>query len=94
MSKLIENPSVIFKCHRLSEQEITAGQSLNQVQVQVIENLIAKIAEEKLYLPYTPDAPQQYLQQEAHLRGQLDVLNFVLQTSAESGRLLTLGNGN
>ncbi len=78
MAYLIDND---FSTYYLTDDEETQGQMLTLTQRQVIQNLLAKAAEEKINLTYTPESKEIFLQQEASLKGQMDILRFLLASS-------------
>ena len=65
----------------LSEMEYRTGTTLNVYQSQVIQNLIADCAEEKINLKFDPNNPVNFAQQEAALTGKLEVLRYILECS-------------
>ena len=73
-----------FTSFSLSEDEQKAGATLTSLNVAFIQNLRAQIAEEKLNLAFLPNDILTYTQQEAHLKGQLDALNYILAANEES----------
>lgn len=75
-----------FTTYALSADELKAGQILTSLNVSVLQNQRAQIAEEKLALKFTPNDVQSYLQQEAYLSGQLDLINYILAAHEESSQ--------
>lgn len=73
-----------FQSWTLSPEEFLQGGILTSLQRQVIQNQIASVAAQKINLPFTPAEPLTYAQQEAHLRGQLDALSYLLTLSEEA----------
>lgn len=71
-----------FNRYELNEDEQRAGQALSLSNQAVIQNLIATIAEEKLHLVLDTNNITAYAQQEAYLRGQLDILRHILDLSS------------
>ena len=78
MADIIPNT---FTTYELTEEEAIQGAILTVSQKQIIQNYRANIAEEKLSLNFDPSNPQLFIQQEASLKGQLDVLNWLLDSS-------------
>ena len=78
MSHLIPN---LTSSYFLTDEEVEEGSKLTITQTQVIQNQIATLTQEKLLL--TPDNTniQNYVQEEAYLRGQIDSLSYLLTTS-------------
>jgi len=78
MSHLIPN---LLSSYFLSPEEEEEGSKLTVTQTQVIQNQIAELTQQKLLL--TPDTTniQNYIQEEAYLRGQIDSLNYLLTSS-------------
>ena len=71
-----------FNRYELSDDEIKAGQAFTLSNQAVIQNLVATIAEEKLHLVLDATNITAYAQQEAYLRGQLDILRHLLDLSS------------
>ena len=71
-----------FNRYELNEDEQRVGQALSLSNQAVIQNLIATIAEEKLHLVLDANNITAYAQQEAYLRGQLDILRHILDLSS------------
>ena len=71
-----------FNRYELNEDEQRAGQALSLSNQAVIQNLIATIAEEKLHLVLDANNITAFAQQEAYLRGQLDILRHILDLSS------------
>lgn len=76
----------LFQSWNLSPEEFLQGGLLTSLQKQVIQNQIASVATQKINLPFTPSEPLAYAQQEAHLRGQIDALTYLLTLSEEAER--------
>ncbi len=62
----------------LNSTEYKAGCALTHLNLAVIQNLIADIAEEKLALKFTPNDVLSFAQQEAELAGQLSILKHLV----------------
>lgn len=80
-----------FNKYELSPEEVRAGQALTLTNKAVIHNLLAEIAEKKIRLVLDPQNMQEYIQQEAYLTGQFDILNFLLDSSESTQIPLSLG---
>jgi hypothetical protein len=65
----------------VSESELVSGSILSAMQIAVIQNLRVDIAEQKLNLTFTPNDVLSYTQQEAFLKGQLEILLHLIDTS-------------
>lgn len=70
-----------FNRYQLSDEEQRAGAAFSLSNQAVIQNLLATVAEEKLHLVLDPQNITAYAQQEAYLRGQLDMLRHLLDLS-------------
>ena len=81
MSTKISNT---FTTYELTEAESQKGYQLNDLNRAVLQNLRCSIAEEKLNLVFTPNDILSYTQQEAHLKGQLDVISHLLAMSEDT----------
>lgn len=91
MSHTITNT---FTSHKLSEEESRLGSQLTQLNVAVLQNLRSTTAEEKLNLVFTPNDVLAYTQQEAYLKGQLDLLTYLLTTNEDSQKYHTISERN
>ena len=68
-----------FTRYQLDEVQTILGFRFNQLQIAVLRNLQATIAEEKLALEFDPEHPTKFLQNEAYKKGQLELLSYILQ---------------
>lgn len=78
-----------FQSWTLSPEEFLAGGLLTTAQKQCIQNQIASVATQRINLAFTPDKPMEFAQQEAHLRGQIDALSYLLTLSEEAENQLS-----
>ena len=78
-----------FQSWNLTPEEYLQGGILTSLQRQVIQNQIASVATQKINLSFDPSNPQGFAQQEAHLRGQIDALSYLLTLSEEAESQLT-----
>lgn len=81
MSHPINNP---FTSYKLSEEEARNGAKLSSLNIAVLQNLRSTTAEEKLNLVFTPNDVLSYTQQEAYLKGQLDLLAYILDANEDA----------
>lgn len=72
---------LIFSSYTLTQEEQLAGETLSALSIQVLHNLRSRLAEQKLYLPFTPNDVLAYAQQEAFLTGQLELLTFLIDSA-------------
>ena len=78
---LSPNPNSLYASYDLNESEYLEGCLLSQTQRARIQNLRMETIEQKLNLTpsdLTAASKESYWQQEAYLRGQLDVLTTIL----------------
>lgn len=88
MSQLIQST---FARYAQTEQEQLAGSVLTHDQKQFIQNQICTIAEERLAIIPEPNDYTSFIQQEAHLKGQMVALQYLLDCStASEDQLLAL----
>ena len=73
-----------FTSFELNAEETKLGCVLTTLNVAKIQNLRSQIAEEKLNLVFTPNDVLSYTQQEAYLKGQLDILSHLLAENESS----------
>ncbi len=78
-----------FNRYDLSHEENTSGHILTLSNQAVIQNLIAEKAEAKLSLALDPKNIESYIQEESYLKGQIDVLTYLLNMSAYSVDITT-----
>ncbi len=77
----MDNP---FQAIDLSARDEANGQILNSLQKAVLQNQRAAIATQKINLVFTPNDVLSYTQQEAFLKGQLDLIEYLLDASLAS----------
>lgn len=68
----------------LTPQEFRSGVSLSLSQKQVIQNDVADISEQLLSLSFNPSNPQQFLQDDSFLKGQLAFAKLLLARAEET----------
>ena len=78
------NPTNQFQSWNLTPEEFLQGGLLTSLQKQVIQNQIASVATQKINLTFTPADPLSFAQDEAHLRGQIDALSYLLTLSEQA----------
>jgi len=79
------NPKLnTFSSYNLTQEEEKSGSQLSSLNVAMVQNLRSSIAEEKLNLVFTPNDVLSFTQQEAYLKGQLDILSFLLNQNEDS----------
>lgn len=77
-----------FSTFNLTERESLDACILNQLQKMWLQNLKADVAERLISLEFDTTNPLQRLAEDAELKGQLKILNYILITSAESEQQL------
>jgi hypothetical protein len=82
-----------FTQFQLSDEEELSGMTMSHTQLMVIQNLRAEYSIRKLNLVYTPDAHQQYLQEEAEISGWLNCLNYIMDCN-ENARQAAINAAN
>jgi hypothetical protein len=70
-----------FASFSLSEEEELSGRILNGMNILVLQNKLAQIATQKLNSKCTPQNVAEYMQEDAYLQGQLDILKNLLEDS-------------
>ena len=78
-----------FNKYEMTEEESQRGNILTLSNQAVIQNLIAEKAEAKLSLQLDPANFNAYIQEEAYLKGQIEILQFLLNMSAYAETNLT-----
>lgn len=67
-----------FTSYKFTEEEMTLARQLTPEQRCYYQTLAADAAQEKLGIMFDPYKPRLFVQQEAYLRGQIDILNMLL----------------
>jgi len=70
-----------FTSYSLSDEAVIEGSILTIGQTQVLQNLLATTAEQKLALEYDVANPNSFIQEEARLKGWIECLRYQLDTS-------------
>jgi hypothetical protein len=83
MAEIIPNS---FTSYILTDAEMVQGSILNSLQMQVLQNRLAIIAEAKLHLRLDPDNVTVFAQELAYKQGQLDLLTELLEVSDFSSK--------
>jgi hypothetical protein len=73
-----------FAAFKLTAEELLNARHLAAEQRAYYQTLLSDAAEEKLGLMLDPYRPLLFTQQEAYLRGQIDILNMLLNESNET----------
>lgn len=73
-----------FSRYELTAVEQRTGMILNDSQLAVLHNLRVDYAEQKLNLVFTPEKVLEFTQQEAFLAGQIQLLGYLIDASAEA----------
>ncbi len=72
--------------YSFTEDELTVAASFTDLQQMYLETRLAEIAQERVNLSYNPDSHEskdRYILEGEYLRGQLEVLHLLLNTSQE-----------
>ena len=67
-----------FNKYLLTEEETKSGHILTESNKAVIQNLISDAAQSKINLVLDPQKINEYVQQESFLKGQIEILNYLL----------------
>ncbi len=70
-----------FQVFELSDTEIATGSIFSNLQIQVLQNRRALVAEEKIALDYDPENPGNFIQQEAAKKAELQLLTYLIDCS-------------
>lgn len=70
-----------FSEYELTTDEARSGRTLNQMQQMVLQNQISEISKQILALEALPESYATFIQQDAYLKGQLAILQFLLDDS-------------
>lgn len=77
-----------------SDTEELGAQILQGANIQWIQSLIAKSAQEKLNLDYDPLNPLRFAQQEARIKGEIQILQYLLSCSENAVATLATTSQN
>jgi hypothetical protein len=86
MSTQITNTFTTFE---LSDKEALQSAIFTTLQLQNLQNQLANAAESRLALEFDANNPSDFLQQEAFLKGQIELLKFLIDGSAMATEELT-----
>lgn len=78
-----------FTTYDLDDAAVLQGSVYNELQLQVLHNHLATYAEEKIALDFDPEKTLQFAQDEASLKGKLELLQYLIDASTSSLELLT-----
>ena len=77
-----------FTSWELSQVEEEQGSIFTTDQIHVLRNRLSVLAEDKLRIQFDPQNPQEYMQQEAYKRGQLEEIESLLFTSEAAEQMI------
>ena len=75
---------------KLSDEEQLDGFRLGTLSLSVLQNLRADVAAEKLRLEFNPLNPNDFIQQEAYKRGQLDIITYIINEALDANRVIKI----
>lgn len=78
-----------FNRYEMTEEESKGGHLLTLSNQAVIQNLIAEKSEAKLSLQLDPANINLYIQEEAYLKGQIEILQFLLNMADYAANTFT-----
>lgn len=84
----------IFTSYKLTPMEELTGTILTPQQAAVLANKLATIAVSKLAIKFDPTNPALFTQTEAYERGQMDVIQWLLDSSEAAQESLRTGVAN
>lgn len=67
-----------FTEYELLDSEIKLGAIFTEANRAIIQNLIARAAQDRLALTYDVNNPMSFIQREAELQGQIGILTYLL----------------
>ncbi len=73
-----------FVSYEFTPEEIVAAATFSDLNRMYLQSQLAGIAEQKLALVFDPANPLQYAQEEAFLKGQMTMLQFLLDHNPQS----------
>lgn len=78
MAHLIETP---FSAYSFTDDELREVTSISGLQKMFFQTTLASCATDKIALEFDADHPLRFAQQEAYLKGQIDIINYFLGLS-------------
>lgn len=84
----IDTENSTFLRHALTHTEHMQGSVLSYLQIQVLQNERADIADQLINLEYEGESPIEFAKQHAFKRGQLTILNHLLEKSVAASKAL------
>ena len=81
MPKLVVNR---FSQYELTEQEALQGKLLTDANQAVLQNELASVAEQRIALVYDVTNPNKFLQEDAYLRGQMELIEYLMQSHSSA----------
>jgi translation initiation factor 2 beta subunit (eIF-2beta)/eIF-5 len=81
MPKALET---LFTKYSFTPEEMVQASIFTTIQKQLLQTKIAELAEEKALLKFDPKEFQTFLQREAELQGQINSLQWILNSSQEA----------
>jgi hypothetical protein len=85
MAKLIDN---VFTSYELTDDEALHGSIYTTTQLNVLQSKLSEVATDKLNLEFDTSSPQIFIQQEAYLKGQLELIQYLIDSSNVSAEEL------
>ncbi len=73
-----------FTSYNLTDEDELQGSIMTITQLQVLQNELSSLAEEKLALMFDPEHPMVFMQQEAHAKGKIEMVQFLIEKSESS----------
>jgi hypothetical protein len=70
-----------FSSFQLTSEEQISGSIYSLVQLQVLQNLLSESAHSRIALNYDPLNPVDFAQQEAFLKGKIELLSYLIENS-------------
>ena len=70
-----------FTSYQLTEEEYNSGSMFSLPQQQCLQNLLSEAAHLRLALDFDPLNPGDFVQQEAFLKGKIELLSYLLENS-------------
>ena len=84
MARLIPNA---FSSWELTENEEHQGSMFTITQLQVLQNTLSNIANEKIMLIFDTSKPEAFIQDNAYKDGQIEILTWLIDTSVTLSEL-------
>jgi hypothetical protein len=83
-------PSTFCRYNFSDDREAVASQIFTPLQLQWLQNNLSDIAQQRLTLSFNPAEPEKFMQAEANLKGQIEVIQYLMQCSTAASEQIKI----